>query len=77
MALISLTLGTLISERPFTLEGYPVSVFRERAVPKNDPPEFSFQFFPPKVNAKGIEAVRPIVWAVSIAVVCYAVSWFL
>jgi hypothetical protein len=44
-------------------------------VPKNDP-EFSFQILPPKLSAKGTEAVRPIVWAVSIAVVCYAISFF-
>lgn len=46
-------------------------------MPKNDPPEFSFQFLPPKLSAKGIEAVRPIVWAASFALVCYAISFFL
>jgi hypothetical protein len=42
-------------------------------VPKNDPPEFSFQFLPPKITAKGIEAVRPVAWAVGFLVLSYAV----
>ena len=41
---------------------------------KNDPPEFSFQFFPPKIVAKGIEAVRPVAWAAGLLLTCYAIS---
>jgi hypothetical protein len=41
---------------------------------QKEDPEFLFQFFPLKITAKGIEAVRPIAWAVGLLVLCYAIS---
>jgi len=44
--------------------------------PKGEP-EFSFQLFPPKITAKGIEAVRPVVWPTGFLLVCIAIVYLL
>jgi hypothetical protein len=42
---------------------------------KQDPPEISFQFFPPKLNAKGTWAVVPTALAISFILICYGLRW--
>jgi hypothetical protein len=41
---------------------------------KPPPPEFSFQFFPPKLNAKGWWVAVPTAFAVSIVIICYGIK---
>lgn len=42
---------------------------------KKAEPEFSAQLLMMKLTAKGSDAVRPIVWAVSVAVMCVAAAF--
>jgi hypothetical protein len=38
----------------------------EQAMSKPEPPEFSFQLFPPKLTARGVVAVQLLAWPVGI-----------
>jgi hypothetical protein len=45
----------------------------ETALAKKDIPKLSFQFFPLKLSAEGIEAVRPLAWPAGAVLVALAI----